>query len=212
MTTSALSLYNGALRNIKSRALSALTDTDEARYKLDEVYSDTKNLCLSMGSWNFAGRSVAIEAATDVEPEFGYSYAVEKPSDWVRTVSIAGNGDFWPVAQAGEYVDEGEYWNCNVDPLYVRYISNHTSYGGDLSLWSIAFVRYVEWELAVAVAPHLTAMSAAELDRLDERRQRALRTARSLDASNQAPDRKPVGRLVLARTGGRSNMGPRRQW
>ena len=210
--TTQLTLYNGCLRNIKSRSLSALTDDDEARYKLDEVYADTKNLCLSMGNWNFAGRTAAIEAATDVEPEFGYSYAVEKPSDWVRTVQVSGNGDFYPMAQAGEYVDEGDYWNCNVDPLYVRYVSNHASYGGDLSKWSIAFVRYVEWELAELIAPHLTAMSSGELDRIEEKKVKALRLARSLDANNQAPDRKPIGRLVLARTGNRSNMGPRRQW
>jgi hypothetical protein len=210
--TTQLTLYSGALRNIKHRQLSALTDDVEERYLLDNVYADTKNLCLSMGNWNFAGRTAAIEAATDVESEFGYSYAVEKPSDWVRTVQVSGNGDFYPQAQAGEYVDEGDYWNCNVDPLYVRYVSNHANYGGDLARWPIAFVRYVEWELAILIAPHLTAMSAGELDALEDKRQRALRVARSIDASNQAPDRKPVGRLVLARTGGRSNMGPRRQW
>jgi hypothetical protein len=115
--TTQLTLYSGALRNIKHRQLSALTDDVEERYLLDNVYADTKNLCLSMGNWNFAGRTAAIEAATDVESEFGYSYAVEKPSDWVRTVQVSGNGDFYPQAQAGEYVDEGDYWNCNVDRI-----------------------------------------------------------------------------------------------
>ena len=207
-----LGLYKGAAIKCKHRLLSALTDDDESRYLLDAVYSDVLSYCLAAGSWNFAGRSAAIEKSTAVQPSFGYSYAVEKPSDWVRSVSISGNGDFWSILGAGEYVDEGEYWNCNVDPLYVRYISDGTTYGGDLSLWSAAFADYVEWELAFRIAPHLTSMGASELQEMERKRDKALRFARGLDASNQAPDRKPVGRLVLARTGNRSNMGPRRQW
>lgn len=207
-----LGVYNEALRIIKHRSLSTLTDDVEERYKLDDVYTTGWNRCLTLGNWNFAGRTAAIEASTDVEPEFGYSYAVEKPSDWKRTVQIAGNGDFFPMMGAGEYVDEGGYWNCNVDPLYVRYISNHTSYGGDLSSWTENFELFVAYELAVKIAPHLTAMSANELNELKSDRVDALRVARSVDAFNQAPDRKPIGRLVLARTGNRSNMGPRRQW
>lgn len=209
---SKLGLFKGALLKVKQRPISALTDTDESRYTLDTVYDDVVAMALSAGNWNFAGRSVAIEASTDVEPEFGFAYAVEKPSDWVRTVQIAGNGDFWPQLDAGEYVDEGEFWNCNVDPLYIRYVSDHTSYGGDLSLWPAAFSDYVEWELASHIAPHLTSMSVSELDWIEKQKQRALNQARSLDAFNQAPDRKPVGRLVRARTGNRSQWGPRRQW
>jgi hypothetical protein len=40
-------------------------------------------------------------------------------------------------------VDEPNYWYANIDPLYVKYVSNDTAYGMDLSIWSETFNEYV---------------------------------------------------------------------
>ena len=44
-----LSLYNGALRLLKHRRLAAVTDTDPARYHLDDAYGGSKAHCLING-------------------------------------------------------------------------------------------------------------------------------------------------------------------
>ena len=211
MATTKLALYNHALRIIKQRKLSTVTDSVESRRLLDDEYTPAIGWALEQGDWNFATISAAVEASDVVEPEFGYSYAVPKPDDWVRTIATSGNGDFWPPLGAGEYVDEGAYWNCNVDPLYVRYVSDDTEAGLDLTLWPATFALAVAHELAFRIAPHLTTPSASELQELERKRDKAFADARNKDARNQAPDRKAVGRLVRARAGGRA-FGPRRQW
>jgi hypothetical protein len=198
-----LGQYNEALRICGQRKLSTITDSVESRRLLDDVWDLATQYCLEAGMWNFGGLSVSIEASVNVEPEFGYSYAVAKPSDWLRTVAVSGNGNFDPPLGAGEYVDEGEYWNCNVDPLYVRYISNSNDAGLDLSLWSAHFALAHAHELAWRIAPHLTSMSAAAMQELERRKVSSMRDAKSKDALNQAPERPPSGRLVRSRSGNR---------
>lgn len=200
MGTTRLALYNQALLELKQRKLAALTDTNVSRRTLDDFYDTVLGFMLAEGLWNFAMRSAAIEASTAVEPEFGFTYAVEQPADFVRLCMISGNGDFWPTLD--RYHDEGGHWNCNISPLYVRYVSDGSTYGGDLSLWTPSFERAVALELAVRVAPHLTGMGQDGLRVLEAKAKKALHNARTKDAINEAAMRPPPGRLVQARMSG----------
>lgn len=197
--TNKLGLYNGALRLLKQRALATISDGVEARLLLDAVYDETLAWCLESGNWNAASVSVAIEASDDIEPSFGFGCAVEKPDDWVRTIGIAANGEFSPPLSAGEYLDEGAYWSCNCDPLYVRYVSSDTQAGLDMSLWLPSFIKFVQHQLAFEIGPHIGNLSEAALDRLERERDRAMRDARSKNSSNGPPMRPPTGRLVRSR-------------
>jgi hypothetical protein len=200
MATTKLTLYNGSLGKIKHRKLATLTDNTKARYLLDDEYDKTIAWCLEQGLWNFALRTLAIEASVDVESEFGPTGAFERPEDYVRLNAISANGHFNPTYN--DYIDEGEYWLASVNPLYVSYVSNDTSYGLNLAKWPATFVSAVEYELAFRVAPHLTAMSDNESTRLEVRRNAAMRDARAKDALNQPAQRPPPGRLVMSRVGG----------
>lgn len=195
-----LGVYNQALLELKQRKLAALTDANTARRTLDDFWDTVKEYMLAEGLWNFAGRAAAIEASTDVEPEFGFTYAVEIPEDFVRLVAISANGDFWPTLD--RYHIESGYWHVNVNPLYVRWISNGNDYGSDLSLWTPAFERATALELAHRVAPHLTGMSEDRLIALEKKAKRELTNARSKDAMDQMAERPPPGRLVNARLNG----------
>lgn len=195
-----IGLYNQALLELKQRKLSALTDSNVSRRTCDDFYDAVVAFMLAEGAWNFAIASEAIEASTDVEPEFGFTYAVEKPESFVRLVAIAANGDFWPTLN--RYHEEGGYWHCDVSPLYVRYVSDDASYGLDLSLWTPSFERAVALELAVRIAPHITGMGDDKMQMLEKRAKRALHNARTKDAINQAAERPPPGRLVNARLNG----------
>jgi hypothetical protein len=208
MAASQLSLYNGALRIIKNRRLSTITDDVEERYLLDDVYEEALGWCLEQGLWNFALRAVLLEASTDVVPEFGWVYAFEKPSDFVRLNAIGGNEYMDPTLE--QYVDEGGYWLADVNPLYVSFISNNSSYGGDTSKWPRTYELFVQHELAWRVAPHLTAMPTEQLGQLQDLRDRAMKDARSKDALNQPAMRPPPGRLVQSRLGSRTYTG--RPW
>ena len=201
MATSKLLLYRNSLMILKERAIgTALTDDEAVRHAFDVIYDETCAWSLEQGLWNFATRTLAIDSSTDVTPEFGFSYAFDKPSDYVRTVKVSADERFFFPLE--DYHDEGAYILADCDPLYLRYVSNGVTYGLDLSLWPQTFARAVAYELAFRVAPSLTGMSEGGMERLEMRKDKALRDARSKDAMNQANERPPPGRLSRARSGG----------
>ena len=205
-----LSLYNGALAIIKNRHLDSLTEDAEERYLLDLEYDKAIRFCLNEGLWNFALRATQLEPDDTNEPEWGDLYAFLKPDDFVRLNAIAGDPYFSVTLY--EYTDEGDYWIASINPLYVSYISDGASYGYNLARWPASFERAVEYELAHRIAPHLTAMSDADLQRLRAEKIEELRNARSKDAMNQPTKFPPPGRLVRARQGSRYSANDGRPW
>jgi hypothetical protein len=208
MAASVLSIYNGALAKVRHRNLATATDNTEARRLCDSEYAKAKAWCLEQGLWNFALRTTMLESSTVVTPEFGMSYAFEKPDDFVRLNAISGNAYFNPTLE--QYADEGGFWVADIDPLYVSYISNDASYGGDISRWPATFDLAVEYDLAFRIAPHLTSMGGDALVDLMKMRDRAIRDARSKDALNQPASRPPPGRLTQSRMGSNALSG--RPW
>lgn len=211
-TPTKLTLYNGALRIIKNRRLTATTDDVEARYLLDDEYEEARAWCLEQGYWNFASRMVEIEASEDEEPLFGLKYAFTKPIDYVRLVRISASPYLWPTLEDLQYTDEGDYWYSSVNPLYVQYISNDSAYGEDFSLWPQTYTLFVQHELAYRIAPHLGSFSANELQEFERKRDKALKDARSKDAMNQGAMRPPPGRLTRSRGGGFTRYNNGEPW
>lgn len=205
-----LSLYNGALAICKNRYLESLTEDVEERYLLDLEYSKALGYCLEQGLWNFALRATLIEPDDTNEPTWGDLYAFKRPDDFVRLNAISGDQYFSVTLY--EYTDEGSYWIASVNPIYVSYISNDPLYGLNLGKWPATFERFVEHELAHRIAPHLTAMTDADLKRLDQSRLTAMKDARSKDAMNQPTKFPPPGRLVRARQGSRYSANDGRPW
>jgi len=232
LSTSTQAVYNGALRMLGKRLITNFDDRTIARRiydanpktnaqgqgpaptlpandveaemvlrrLIDECYDEALEYMLAQGLWNFASRTIAIEHETSVEPAFGYNYTFEKPSDFIRLVAISAAGDMWPTLP--DYTDEGGYWNANVDPLYVQYVSDGSSYGADTSLWPITFKKAFEAYLATQVAMDpMAGLSAAKMELLQKQATLLLRDARAKDAANQAAMAPPPGRLTQARSG-----------
>jgi hypothetical protein len=192
-----LGLYNGALFLLKATRLDTVSDAREERYTLDEVYDSVLGYCLEQGNWKFATRTVAIEHSEDLEPSFGYSYAFERDTDFVRLIAISASGNFFPPLE--DFADEASAWHANCDPLYASYVSDGASYGADLSLWPRTYERAVEHELAVRIAPHITTMGGDGMDRLIRDSTRAMANAKMKDARAGPIKRPPPGRLVQSR-------------
>jgi hypothetical protein len=193
-----LGIYNEALRLIGERSLSSVSENREPRRVLDEVYDQALDYCLEQGYFNFAMRSAELSASLTVEPAFGYTYAFEKPSDWIRTAALSAGDTF--ATPLREYNDETGYFLAHVDPLYVRYVSNDGDYGLDLTRWPETFTKYVATHIAAEICERLTqnASKHEELRRLEKRR---LVDARSKDAMNDPVGRLPTGSWVNSRGG-----------
>ena len=94
--TTKLQVYKNALLLLKeSSALTITVTTDSVAVNtLNAVYASALAFVLENGKWNFAARSVSIEAETDVEPAFGYDSAFEKPDDYCNLIKISASSTF----------------------------------------------------------------------------------------------------------------------
>lgn len=197
---SRLSIYRGAARLLGDRRITALTDDGETRKAFDDAWRDVGDYLLARGLWNFAIRTVELTQDEDVEPLFGYTYAFSKPDDWVRTASISDVGTF--TGDFNDYEDETEYWYCDCDPLYVRYVSDDDQYGWNVAAWRQPFAKAFEARLAFECGLPISQdrSNRNDMEALAEKR---LREAKSLDAVDERTRHSPAGRLVKARGGGR---------
>lgn len=198
--TDKLSLYNGALGHCGSRPLASLAEAREARRKLDWAWArGIVDRCLQAGQWDFAARSVLVDISPSVSPQFGYQYAFDRPDDLIRTLAVCSDEYF--KSPLKEYQQEGDYWYADIEPLYVRYVSNDTDYGGDYAKWPPNFVAYVELLLASEVCETLTASRTLKIDLLklaDDQ----LGNAKNTEAAEGPTQRPPAGGWSRARHGG----------
>lgn len=198
-----LSIFNGCLRILKSRRLSALTDNRETRRLLDDIWADGRTegavqYCLQMGQWTFARRTVQLDYSPSVEPDFGYRYAFDQPLDMVRPAAIyTDEGMITPLLR---YVDERKFWYCPLPTIYVTYVSDDVNYGGDMSLWPEVFAKLVEAYLAREIAPNLT--NGTDMIQIANAAYvSAKKEAMSDDAMRQPTRFSPPGGWTLARHG-----------
>ena len=142
-----LSLYNDALMYCGERSLSSLTEDREPRRLLDQVWnSNGIQYCLEQGQWHFAMRAVQVDYDPSLEPDFGYGYAFTKPDDWLLTAAVCEDEYF--KIPLNQYADEKGFWYADIDPIYVRYVSNDVDYGLDLGKWPQTFAEYVALHFA----------------------------------------------------------------
>lgn len=200
MAVTQLQLYNLALRSIGERSISSLTEDRAPRRYLDDVWSfgaGAVHTCLEQGLWQFAMRAVQIDHDQSVSPSFGFTYAFSKPSDYVRLNQMSAGDRFSdPLTQ---YEEEGSYFYAYVDPIYVRYVSDGASYGGNLSLWPQSFSLWVGHWLGWSIAPLVK--NDIDMDKLEKRTHALLVDARSKDAMEQSAKFPPLGTWNRARYG-----------
>jgi hypothetical protein len=204
MTTTQLSLYNGALLEIGERRLSTVTDNVESRRVLDDVWDEgAVDHCLKQGEWMFASRSQEIAKHISVTPSFGFANAFSIPSDHIRTIMLATDEYFQcPLtAFTSNFETAGQYWYADIDPLYVRYVSNDSGYGGDKSLWTTDFIQAVQTYLASRVCLRLT-QNAERSRELKSASLQSFRNAATLSAMEGPPKSFPTSSFVRARLGG----------
>lgn len=208
MATTQLGLYNEALRILGERRLASLTENREPRRVLDDIWADgARDYCLEQGQWNFAMRAVEIDKSTTTIPAFGFTNAFDKPTDHIRTCGVAED-EFFSVPLI-HVLEEVGFWFAEIDPIYVRYISNDAAYGYDMLRWPQTFAKYVAAYLAVEASFTLTQSPEKKQFAMLTMEMR-LRDARSKDAMADATAFMPQGTWSASRRGGaRRDRGSR---
>lgn len=193
-----LGVFNESLRLLGERRLSSLSESRDHRLHLDDAYDKACLYCLEQGYWNFGMRSVEITSSASITPEFGFSYAFTRPSDWVRTYIVSPNSDLnlW----ISPFNDEAAYWYANQSTIWARFVSSSASYGLNLGNWPETFAYYVACRLAVMTCPSISSGSAEKMDMLAKAEKRALRDARAKDALGEPPRYPPQGTWTRSRS------------
>lgn len=201
-TTSRLTLYNGALRELGERQLASITENREPRRMLDAAWDDNAVLrALEAGQWLFACRSMQYDYSPSVEPPFGFRRAFDKPDDFVRTMAVCSDGYFRNPLTARQVSDEAGYWFSDLDTIFVKYVSNDASYGLAMARWPQSFVKYLEALLARDIALPLKQNRQTMLD-MEQLMEKRLIEAKSQNAMADGSKQLPVGSWANARSGG----------
>jgi hypothetical protein len=203
-TATRLSIYNGACSVIGERQLQSLTEVRESRRALDDIWDrGGLNTCLSNGLWNFAARGIQWNYDSSYTPPFGYQCVFELPADWVRWMMVSTDPYFsQPLLQ---YTGEGQFFYCDLQQLYVKYVSNDPNFGMNFAGWPDNFQRYVEAYFGTEICMRVTG-DTAKRDAAEKERDKRLNKAKSTDAMNEATALLPVGNWRQARHGRRSSI------
>jgi hypothetical protein len=173
---SKLSVYNAACLALGERKLSSLSENVVMRRRLDSAWDDDLvEYCLAQGLWNFAMVSARLDYSPSIEPDFGYRRAFDKPTDWVRTAIVTDDEYYRHHLTA--YEDEADFWFCDIDTIYVQYVSSSTSYG---------FAK-------------VTTGSESDAEKMERMERKMMIKARSSDAMDEPTQFPPKGTWLQAR-------------
>lgn len=194
-----LQIFKGALRLIGNNAgLSSLTEVSAARNALEDAWTPAGEYLLAKGLWNFAMRSVEIDASDSLTTAFGYTKVFEKPDDWVRTAWISDRPESEGPGTFEDFEDKTDYWLADIEPLYVSYVSNDEDYGWNVGAWRQPFAKAFEAYLAFECGLPISSDKGNRNDLFSLFKSR-LQDAKTLDAVDERVKRSPPGRLVRAR-------------
>ena len=198
MTTTQLSLYNDALSSLGERELASLSENREPRRVLDRAWDGAINACLELADWKFAQRTSKLIYEPSYTPTFGYARQFSKPSDWVRWSRVCLDERLQvPLLN---YDFEAGFLFTDQDEIYVSYVSNDASYGGDFTLWPKSFETVVSLYLATQIVKRIAQAQDQEAD-ANTRLKQALRTAKSTDALQGPTKFLPPGQWAASRGG-----------
>jgi hypothetical protein len=196
-----LGTYNKALTALGDAVpLASLSENRAARRFLDVIWDNgVVNYCLEQGLWGFATRSQKITASTTIIPAFGFKYAFELPNDFLGINSIWIDERFQTALNPYNGPEAGVIY-CDYDPLYLKYVSNSSTYGGNLATWTESFADYVALRLAFEAQPLITNSLNVD-ENLDRAQQSAKLTALNLDKRSKPREDLPMGNWAKARIG-----------
>lgn len=195
--TTKLGIWNDALRMVGEHRLVSLTEDTEARYVLENAWEDAKMFVFTEGLWNFATKTMEINADTGQTPIPGFDFVFDKPLYWLRTISISQTSLFDTEAT---YRDENNKIYANVDKLYIRFISYERADESQVENWPPAFAKLMAAYLANICAVRISG-SKSDADALRALYRDALASAKNKDALDQAQMFTTPGNWIRAMRG-----------
>ena len=186
------------------RTLASLSESRKSRRVLDTIWDNNfvKGV-LEDGQWSFGKRRVMSDYDPDYETEFGYARKHTIPDDFVRLTGISVSEFFHDPLVLYEFKDS---IYTDHDTIYLEYVSDGSTFGGDLSKWPENVVAYAEVKLA-RLAYLSISRDKEYLATLRKQEKDLLIQAQSMDNMQDATKFRPVSSWLRSRRAGRTYSG-----
>lgn len=193
----AIDIANQALDQINQGSISSITPPTSAPEKIvARHYDDCRRKVLRSHPWNFACTRAYV-ARSLTTPDFDYTDQYTLPEDCLRVLSVGGDSETtrkknWGIS--GRFLQMN---NSGAASEKVRYIQDVT----DISLWDSQAKELLVYELALKIAPALSAKKA-DVERIEAAIRANQPEARSIDGIEKPPRRINESRYLAARKRG----------
>lgn len=179
-----------AAQKLSTALLTSITDDSPQARAMALCYDPMLGIALRRHVWNFATMRKNIQAQATPTPEYGFSFYLPLPGDFVR-LDEAGTKCKYKIE------NDGANHKCiafNAQTLNIRYVRLETN----AQLFDPLFYNYFSTEIALQVARSLTDAETA-VQRLFVMRKEDLDEARLVDSIEEPPDELEDGEWVDAR-------------
>lgn len=187
---SIVDICNRALIAIGADTITALTDGSNNAHACNDVYESARDELLRLHPWNFAVARSRLGRLAEA-PVFGFRFAYQLPSDWIRTLSVHGD-DTGGVTVA--YRQEGRTLHADAAALYLRYICRVS----DPNRMDPLFRTALSLRIALDVTDRVS-HSESKVARVARQFERALRAAKAVDSQEDRPDALPTPSWLAVR-------------
>ena len=181
--TSEVAICNAALAKVSNNRITSLTEGSTAGNLCNEMYERIRDRLLRRHIWNFNKKRVKL-AQLSTAPVFGWTYAYQLPSDWVRNIAV--HADSSGLSPTHDYETEGRTILADHENLYLVYGARIT----DPNDFDDMFREALAYALAVELAVPL-AKSATLRDRMDAAFQAYVMEAQTIDGQDDPPQYPP---------------------
>lgn len=189
-------IYNDALLVLGLDGITTNNDDSNRRTKLDRTLdSDLVADILEDTGWTFALTSAKSTYNSSLEPEWGYQRVHEQPTDLHRISGLFL--DEYMNSPLKDYKDEGDYFFCGYDDIFIQYVS--TDWLTTPDNWPAAFKRLIAARMAKDAVNSLQKEGAANPADVNEEYKRRRSEAMSIDAVSAPPRRLANGNWNSAR-------------
>lgn len=201
LTPEWLTIYNDALLILGEDHIVNTFDDSRRRSILDVcINSGLVGSILEDIGWHWATTSMRITADPNLETEWGYTYAHHLPTNLHRFDGVWY--DEYMQTPIKRYTDEGGVLMCDVDEIYIKYVSSDWLITPEL--WKPSFKRYVAAKMAYDTMNRFPNADKNTVTMIHEQRERDIR---AIDAQQSPPHVLTRGTWTRMRTVGGRNRG-----
>jgi len=178
--TSEVAICNAALAKVSNNRIASLTEGSTAGDLCNEMYGRIRDRLLRRHLWNFNKRRVKLARLSEA-PVFGWTYAYQLPSDWLRNIAVHADAAGRNPSQA--YQVEGRRILADHEDIWLVYGARVT----DPNEFDEMFREALAYALAVELAVPL-AKSATLRDRMAEAFETFALEAQTIDGQDDPPE------------------------